>query len=139
MRVLIDTCVLSEVRKSDGEKKVKEAVRLVPAHHLFISVISIGEIMKGINLLRASKRKTELQRWVQALEVNYAQSILGIDAEIARIWGALSADLQKRGITLPTNDGLIAATAKRHGLVVMTRNVSDFEDSGVEIMNPWDR
>ena len=137
MRALIDTCVLSEVKKSNGDQNVKDAIRLIPADHLFISVISIGEIIKGIELLRASKRKTDLRRWVDTLELNYAKSILGIDAEVARIWGVMTADLQKRGITLPISDGLIAATAKRRGLALMTRNVSDFENTGVEIINPW--
>lgn len=137
MRVLLDTCVLCEIQKPQGEPAVKQAVTDILDENLFISVISIGEIVKGIELLSACKRKTELQIWVHGLENNYSESILGIDLETVQIWGILTTAAQKIGKTLPVSDGLIAATAKRHGLYIMTRNVSDFECTGILIVNPW--
>lgn len=137
MRVLLDTCVLSEIRKSKGATSVKEAVNYIPDENLYISVISLGEIIKGIELLKQCKQKTVLKKWMLNLETDYGNSILPIDKETAEIWGRMTASLQKNGKILSVCDGLIAATAKRHGLYIMTRNVSDFEDTGIAIINPW--
>jgi len=138
MRVLLDTCVISEIRKPNGHKRVKETVSDLPDDHLFISVISIGEIVKGIELLPKSTKKTQLQKWVQILETHFYESILNIDTETARIWGTMTAKARQQGISIPASDGLIASIAKRHGLHLMTRNVSDFKQTGVLIINPWD-
>ena len=91
-----------------------------------ISNIIIGEIIKGITLLEEGKQKFELQSWIQKIEYYYNDRILSIDIETIRIWGELTANAQKKGKIVPISDGLIAATARRHGLHVMTRNVSDF-------------
>jgi toxin FitB len=138
MRVLLDTCVLSEIRKKKGSSVVKNAVQTFSNTDLFLSVITIGEIVKGIELLGSSKRKKELTAWVQGLERDFSESILSIDIETVIIWGDLTASAQKSGKTVPACDGLIAATAKRHGLHLMTRNVIDFEPTGAMIFNPWE-
>ncbi len=138
MRVLLDTCVLSEIRKKKGNPAVKDAVQAFNSTDLFLSVITIGEIVKGIELLGGSKRKKELTSWVQGLERDFSDSILSVDIETVRIWGDLTASSQKSGKTVPACDGLIAATAKRHGLHLMTRNVKDFESTGTMIINPWE-
>jgi len=138
MRVLLDTCVLSEIRKKKGNSVVKNAVQAFNSADLFLSVIMIGEIVKGIELLRTGKRKKELTAWVQGLERDFSDSILSIDIETVRIWGDLTASSQKSGKTVSACDGLIAATAKRHGLHLMTRNVKDFESTGTMIINPWE-
>lgn len=137
MRVLLDTCVLSEIRKAHGNQNVCRAVEELSDDDLFVSVISIGEIAKGIELLEDSKRKRALQRWLQTLERDYASRLLPIDREAGHIWGELTAVAQKRGKIVTSNDGLIAATARRHGLHVMTLNVADFEPTGVMLINPW--
>lgn len=138
MRVLLDTCVLSEIRKIKGNRAVKNAVQTFNSRDLFLSVITIGEIVKGIELLGGSKRKKELKAWVQGLERDFSDSILSIDIETVRIWGDLTASAQKSGKTVSACDGLIAATAKRHGLHLMARNVKDFESTGTMIINPWE-
>jgi predicted nucleic acid-binding protein len=138
VRVLLDTCVLSEVRKPHGHAAVRRAIAEIPDEDLFISVISIGEITNGIALLDDSRRKHDLQSWLQTLERDYAARILPIDREAAHIWGELSAAARKNGKTISASDGLIAATARRHGLHVMTRNVSDFEPTGALLINPWE-
>lgn len=137
MRVLLDTCVLSELRHSQGDPRVRRAVEAVESQDLFVSVLSVGEITKGIAVLKESRRKRDLQAWLQALEVHYADRVLPIDLEISHIWGELTAAGQKIGKFIPATDGLIAATARRHGLHVMTRNTEHFEPAGVMLLNPW--
>ena len=137
MRVLIDTSVLSELRRPKGEPRVRRAVDSLESEDLFVSVVSIGEISKGIALLRESQNKRALVAWLQALERDYADRLLPIDLEITHIWGELTAVAQKAGKPVPVSDGLIVATAKRHGLHVMTRNTDHFEPTGVLIVNPW--
>ncbi|MBV9295725.1 MAG: type II toxin-antitoxin system VapC family toxin [Acidobacteriaceae bacterium] len=137
MRVLLDTCVLSELRRPHANAEVRRAVEAINSDSLFVSVLSVGEIVKGIALLRDSQRKRALQRWLQELERFYGDRLLPVDAETSHIWGELSAAAQQVGRAVPASDGLIAATARRHGLHVMTRNTDDFEATGVMLINPW--
>jgi predicted nucleic acid-binding protein len=137
LKVLLDTCVLSELRRPKGHKSVRQAVAAFEDESLFVSVISIGEIAKGIALLKESENKRALQAWLAGLERNYADRILSIDLETVRIWGEITALAQKAGKQIPASDGLIAATARRHGLHVMTRNTADFEPTGALVINPW--
>lgn len=137
MRVLLDTCVLSELRSPKGHPAVRRAVEGLDDEDLFVSVISMGEISKGISLLSESRKKRALEVWLQALERHYADRLLPIDLETSRIWGELTAAAQKAGRVVPATDGLIAATALRHGLHVMTRNTADFEPTGVRLHSPW--
>lgn len=137
MRALLDTCVLSELRKPQIDAGVRQAVNEIPDDDLFVSVISIGEIAKGIALLDDSRRKRELQNWLQALERDYVVRILQVDKETAHIWGNLTAEARKNGRIISVSDGLIAATARRYGLHVMTRNIADFEPTGAMLFNPW--
>jgi toxin FitB len=137
VRVLLDTCVLSELRRPKGHPAVRQAVAALESDNLFVSVLSIGEITKGISLLRESPHKRALQTWLHTLERNYADRLLPIDLETSRIWGELTAAAQKTGRRVHASDGLIAATARRYGLHVMTRNTADFEPTGVLLLNPW--
>jgi hypothetical protein len=105
---------------------------------LFVSVISVGEILKGISLLRESSRRGARETWLKALERDYGDRLLSIDLETSRLWGELTAAAQKAGRVVHATDGLIAATALRHGLHVMTRNTADFEPTGVLLLNPWE-
>ena len=138
MRVLLDTCVLSELQKDNCHENVRRTIEEYTEESLFLSVITIGEITKGIGLLNESYRKRELQSWLQTIERYYSDRILAIDLEIVRIWGEFSAAAQKSGKIIAASDGLIAATALRHGLHIVTRNISDFEPSGGLLINPWE-
>ena len=138
MRVLLDTCVLSELRKQDCPSQVKSAVEILDDSDLFVSVITLGEIAKGIALLDESKRKRALRDWLETLEQQYGERILPLDLETVRIWGEVTAKAQRAGKVVAAGDGLIAATAIRYGLHVMTRNVDDFLPTGVLLINPWD-
>ena len=138
MRTLLNTCILSELRRPNCHDGVRSAVTELASEELFVSVISIGEIVKGIALLEESRRKQELSSWVRNLELNYTDRLLPVDLEVVRIWGEITAVAQKQGITIPVCDGLIASTARRHGLYLMTRKTADFEPTGVMLINPWD-
>ena len=138
MRVLLDTCVLSELRHPKGHPRVRQAVDALMEEELFVSVITIGEILKGISLLRGSPKRRALESWLQTLERDYGDRFLSIDLETSRLWGELTASAQKAGRVVHATDGLIAATALRHGLRVMTRNTADFEPAGVLLLNPWE-
>jgi predicted nucleic acid-binding protein len=115
----------------------RRAVDAFDRGSLFVSDLSIGEIAKGIALLREGRRKSGLLNWLQTLERLYGDRLLPVDLETSRIWGELTAAAQKVGRTVPASDGLIAATARRHGLHVMTRNTVDFGATGVLLLNPW--
>ncbi len=137
MRVLLDTCVVSELWRKGGSEKVRKRVAALKAENSYVSVLTVGEIAKGIHLLHESKKKRDLRNTLTLLEAEYQQNILNIDSEIMKIWGELLAVSQKKGTPIPVSDGLIAATAARHGLHIMTRNVSDFEGTGALVINPW--
>ena len=138
MRVLLDTCVLSELRRPEGHPGVRQAVDALSEEDLFLSAISVGEILKGITLLRESPKRRGLESWLKTLERDYSDRLLSIDLETSRLWGELTASAQKAGRVVHATDGLIAATALRHGLRVMTRNIADFEPTGVLLLNPWE-
>jgi predicted nucleic acid-binding protein len=138
MRALLDTCVVSEARREKGHPRVRAQVEAIRNRDLFVSVITVGELAKGIALLPGGKKKDALSEWLLALEQDYAERILPVDAETARVWGELTAAAQRRGKSVSVSDGIIAATAIRHGIHVMTRNVSDFRETGAMLINPWE-
>jgi toxin FitB len=137
MNALLDICVLTELRKADGHADVKAAVAEIPDENLYLSVLTVGEIAKGIALLAAGRKKKALTSWLAGLETNFGDRILGIDVETARLWGEITARAQKSGIIIPGVDWLMAATALRHGLHLMTRNTRYFEASGALVIDPW--
>jgi predicted nucleic acid-binding protein len=137
VKALLDTCVLAELRHPKGHRGVRAAVAEIDDADLFLSVLTIGEIAKGIFLLPSGKKKRALTTWLNGLETQFADRILGVDLETARLWGELTARAQPKGIIIPAVDGMLAATALRHGLHVMTRNTSHFGASGALIIDPW--
>lgn len=137
MRLLLDTCVIPELRKAGINPRLKELMDGINEEDLFMSVISLGELVKGISFLDEGKRKRELLSWVSGLEKVFADRILNIDQETAHIWGEITAKAKKAGKIVPACDGLIAATALKHGLHLLTRNNADFVPTGVLIIDPW--
>ena len=135
---LLPTAGFFPGRRPKPHPGVRRAFETLKSEDLFVSVLSGGEIAKGIALLRDGHKKRTLQIWLQTLERDYADRVLPIDLETSRIWGELTASAKKAGRIVPASDGLIAATARRHGLHVMTRNTADFEATGVLVLNPWD-
>ncbi len=139
MKTLLDTCILAELQNPQGNEKVKEVVKRLEDESLYISVLTVGEIAKGISLLGSSKKKQSLIEWLANLEIQFSNRILPIEVEIARLWGDLTASRQKTGIVIPAIDGLIAATALRHNMRVMTRNTKHFQASGAAVIDPFNK
>jgi len=138
MKTLVDTCVLSEVRHPQGIPKVRERFEALAPDTIYLSVITIGELTKGIQKLDPGKKQRDLEQWLAAV-IDAAQSrILPIDLDTAQIWGEVTAKAAAKGLAIPPMDGLIAATALQHGLHLMTRNTNDFEPTGAMLINPWD-
>ena len=138
MRVLLDTCVISEVGRRKGHPRVRARLEATRSEDMFLSVVTMGELTKGIALLPAGRKRGALSAWLVTLEQDYAERILPVDVETAGIWGELAAAAQGRGKSVSVSDGIIAATAIRHGLHVMTRNIRDFCETGAILINPWE-
>ncbi len=138
MSFLLDTCVLSEFAKPRPNVGVCDWVAAQNEHQLFISVITVGELQKGISKLPTGRRRAELQQWFECeLLIRFQGRVLDIDTEVARTWGILLGETEGRGRPLPAIDVLIAATAQVHGCSVVTRNESDIEPTGITVVNPW--
>jgi predicted nucleic acid-binding protein len=136
---LVDTNVVSERTRDRPEARVVAFLDDAPREQIFISVISIGEICKGIEQLVPSKRRNGLQDWLDDyVRWWFDGRILPVSEMVAERWGRLAVLAKRPGPVLTVEDGLIAATALEHGLTVVTRNVKDFEGLGVEILNPWE-
>lgn len=137
---LLDTNVLSEFkRRGEPDPHVRDWLRAADPDQLWASVLSFGEIRKGIERLAAGKRRTELEAWlVQDLEQWFEERFLQVTKAIAERWGVLSARSLDKGAPLPNIDGLIAATAIEHDLTLVTRNVKNFAGLGVALFNPWE-
>ncbi len=138
MSWLLDTCALSEYAKKVPAPKVVAWLDEQDEASLFISVISLGEIEKGILKLRQTelRRSQKLTAWLGKVEQRFAGSILPLDATALHAWAQLSAQAELAGRPLPMMDGLLMATAQCHGLTVVTRNVQDFA-SYPQVFNPW--
>lgn len=138
MKYLLDTCLISELVKKEPIAAVVNWLDEQDEQALFLSVLTLGELQKGINKLSGSTRKDELQAWVEHdLAERFAGRILDLDMETALAWGMLQGDAERRGEKLPVMDSLIAATATAHGLIVVTRNVKDIERCRAKVFNPW--
>ncbi len=138
MSYLLDTCVISEfVARQPNEKVVSWLAQLEP-DAVFLSVITLGEIQKGIDKLPASQRKEELRLWLKDdLLVRFHDRLLPLQAGEMLTWGTLISKVEAKGTPMPLIDSLIAATALHHDLVVVTRDEEDFAPSGARLLNPW--
>lgn len=138
MSYLLDTSVVSELVRKSPSARVLQWIDAQDEESLHLSVVTIGELEKGIAKLPASARKHRLQAWVRRdLAARFSARLLPIDARTATRWGVLVGESEKQGKPLPVIDSLIAASALVHGLSVVTRNVDDFERCGAPCVNPW--
>lgn len=139
MNYLLDTCVISELVAKESNPKVVEFVDSLDPDDVYLSVITVGEIARGIEKLPRSKRKQELQVWLtEDLLIRFDGKIIPLDTEVLIERGRLTAKLKSLGKTIPAIDSLIAATVLAHQFTLVTRNVDDFEGTGVEVINPWE-
>ena len=139
MKYLLDTCLISELVRKEPNLAVVNWLDGQDEQKLFLSVLNLGELQKGISKLPDGAQKDELQAWI-ALDLveRFTGRILEIDLETALSWGRLQGEAEQSGEKLPVMDSLIAATAAAHGLVVVTRNVKDMERCGARVYNPWE-
>ena len=135
MNYLLDTCIISELIAKEPNSQVVVWIDQIDDERLFLSVITVGEIARGIKRLPQSQRKQTLLEWLHNdLLFRFQGKILALTVDIMLRWGELTAT----GRTLPAIDSLLAATALTGDLVLVTRNVKDFEETGVQIINPWE-
>jgi predicted nucleic acid-binding protein len=134
---LVDTNVYSEPAKARPDPQVVAWLREHEGD-LYVSAITIGEIRRGIERLPSGQRKTKLSLWLQSLCECMQGRVLSFNTSTAHVWGQLKAKWDKAGISIPSLDSQIAATAHRHSLIVVTRNTTDFSKSGVKVLNPFD-
>ena len=135
MTYLLDTNVLSETRKRQPAAGVTEWIAATPSDRLHVCVLTLGEIEQGIVHIRRrgdQGQAAALERWLRDVELGFAGRILPVTLPIASAWGR-----QELARPLPVIDALIAATALVHGMTVVTRNVKDFEPTGVQVLNPF--
>jgi predicted nucleic acid-binding protein len=138
MNYLLDTCVVSEMVSRHPNKQVLIWLDSVAETRLYLSVITIGEIRRGIEKLPDSQRRVELEDWLRTkLLPRFSERLVTVDAAVMLRWGELVGALEKRGKSMPAIDSLIAASALQAGLSLVARNERDFAESGVEMVNPW--
>jgi predicted nucleic acid-binding protein len=139
MKYLFDTCVISELVSKQPSARVVEWVDSLDPDDVYLSVLTIGEIIKGIEKLPKSRRKTELHTWLKEdLLARFQGKIIPVDTDVIVEWGILTAHVESAGKRMPVIDALIAATAKVNQLTLVTRNVSDFDAADMKVLNPWD-
>jgi hypothetical protein len=135
MSYLLDTNVISETVRRQRNKLVVGWLEQIPAEALFVSVLTLGEIRKGIERLADRRRREKLRLWLEHdVPAWFEGRVLPVDLAVAGRWGRLLADV---GRSVPTIDSLLAATALHHELRLVTGNTGDFDYPGLEVINPW--
>jgi tRNA(fMet)-specific endonuclease VapC len=136
---LLDTNIPSELTRPKSEPRVERWLEDADDQQLFFSVVSLGEVLKGVTIMPVGKRRSDLQRWLDdTLRPWFDGRILPVTAPVAERWGILAGQSQLKGRIVKVADGLIAATAQHHDLTIVTRNVKDFQQLGVAVLNPWE-
>lgn len=130
--------VVSEPAKPRPDEAVRTWLAETPGPDLAISVLTIGEIARGVARMDTGRRRNALEEWLAtSLPAHFGGRMLAVDREVAAAWGKLTAEGDRVGRPLHVVDGLLLATAKVHGLTIVTRNVADFDGRGVPVLNPY--
>jgi Predicted nucleic acid-binding protein, contains PIN domain len=136
---LLDTCVISELIKPQPNRSVVSWLQSQTENDLYLSVLTFGEIEKGIEKAANEARKSKLKLWVEEdLKQRFKGRILAIDLDVCTKWGEIQARTELLGKPVPSIDGLIAISALVNNCIMVTRNVKDMQQSGVELFNPWE-
>ena len=139
MRYLLDTGVIAEVTKQQPSRNVLRWLDTQDEMALFLSVITFGELQKGISKLPPSRKRRQPQEWLEHdLPRRFIGRILGVDREVAVRWGAIAGVAENQGKKIPVLDGLLAATALVSGLTLVTRNTPHMQQMGVPLFDPWE-
>jgi predicted nucleic acid-binding protein len=136
---LLDTNCIFEVVRPRPELRVTQWLDAADEHVLYLSVLTLGEIRKGLAFLPQGRQRTHLETWLEVeLQRRFSGRILTVDAAIADRWGLLAAEARRKGKALSTIDGLLAATALHHNLAIVSRNARDFAGTQAQVFNPWE-
>jgi predicted nucleic acid-binding protein len=137
---LLDTNIISELVKPKPEANVIEWIENTDESLLYLSVLTLGEIRRGIAALPQSRRRATLEAWLDKdLYARFEDRILAVDREVADRWGLLTAAARNSGKVLPVIDGLLTATALEHNLTLVTRDTGQIPSMGVAVFNPWEK
>jgi len=139
MGYLVDTNVISEPETKHPNANVLAWLARVDFGELYISALTVGEIKKGVVKLEAGTRKAHIQNWLEELRKKFAGRILSLSETTFIEWGKMVGKFEQKGIVRPPYDSLLEATALEHDLILVTRNVKNFQDSSVTILNPWEK
>jgi predicted nucleic acid-binding protein len=135
---LLDTNCISEIVRIRPEPRVMIWIDEADENLLYLSVLTLGEIRKGVAALPQGKRRSGLEAWLEVeLQARFSGRILPINEPVADRWGLLAANAKANGTALSVVDGLLAATAIHHNLTIVSRNVTDFAPTQVPVVNPW--
>lgn len=138
MNYLLDTCVISELIRIRPEQRVLAWIDSIPEEQLHLSVLTLGELQKGIARLEATARRRQLEKWLsENVRQRFADRIVGLDVDTLIRWGQIVGEGESRGRTWPLMDSLMAASALTCRMTLVTRNLSDVQDLGVELLDPW--
>jgi len=138
LNYLFDINVLSELTAKNPNASVVAWVENIDQENIFLSVVAIGELKKGIEKLPGSRKKKDLISWLENdLLIRFGERIIPLDLPVMLVWGTMVAELEKAGTPLPAIDSLLAASASQRGLTLVTRNTKDFEPAGIPLINPW--
>ena len=136
---LLDTNCVSEMVRVKPDRRVLKWMEAAEESLLHLSVLTLGEIRKGLAALPQGRRRTRLEAWLEVdLRSRFSGRILPVDAAVADRWGLLAAQARRNGSPLPIVDGLLAATALHYNLTMVSRNVRDFAAAQVTALNPWE-
>ncbi len=139
MRYLLDTCVISELTKKEPAENVLHWLGRQDELSLYLSVITFGELEKGIVKLPECRKRRRLEEWVNHdLALRFIGRILPVDREVACRWGSITGAAERQGRKIPVLDGLLCATALVGGLTLVTRNIRDMQSTGVNFLDPWE-
>jgi predicted nucleic acid-binding protein len=135
---LLDTNCISELVRPKPDARVLQWMEAADEAMLYLSVLTVGEIRRGVASLDQGKRRTQLETWLEVeLHARFRGRIVPVDSGIADRWGQLAAEAKRKGKPLSIIDGLLAATALHHNLTVVSRNAGDFTNTPVSVLNPW--
>ncbi len=139
MSYLLDTCAISELTGAKPNESFVEWFRSQKERRLFLSVITLGELEKGIYGLPQGKKRTKLEIWFfDSVVPQFQNRVFGIGERTMTVWAKTSVELRAKGVVRPSFDSLLEATAIEHDLILVTRNVRNFQGSSVTVLNPWD-
>ncbi|MBA3785893.1 MAG: type II toxin-antitoxin system VapC family toxin [Acidobacteria bacterium] len=137
MNFLLDTCTISEPKQKKPSEKVLEWLDAQDESKLYLNVLTLGEIKKGITRLESSRKRAELEKWLEQLQARFSRRILPLSEKTFLVWGKVYGEFERKGIVRPAFNSLLEATALEHDMIFVTQNVKNFHDSQITILNPW--